>query len=722
MISRFVLLLVILLTFLIALAARAERLLVLDKNGDNTETIQKALTFKSNPDPNKDEPIEEVKLPDGDYAVEDTVYLGYRNRLSGSHGTRLFRKGPKRTPIVQHTNNYCETANLWLVFPAGMKAMEVGPRPDQVADRKPANICFGRISNVKFQGAGDKDSIGINFVSSQPTAGGSNYFTTVENCHFRELGTPVRLTKECNGHSFLANVMYQVKGPAYHATECTENTYALGFAGHLSPEMPSVFKFEKCGWQWVLGVQAEPGGKARLFDIDAESMHNVILAHDNCSSGPRDLGFKTTSLSHGDLRLHSLLPAVPSASDAIYVASYGATPNDAIDDAEGLQKALDAAKGGRRVRMASGVYLASKQLIVRSGTVLEGLPGTERPTIRAAKTIVPPDALLAIEADARYVSIEGIRIEPRITHTGLKLLGKATNLNISNCELVGSLPHTNYLIDFNGEVSQLTIKGNYFANALYPVRLRDKIEFATISENLVTSWVHYAFHLRGGEVYGPTDVTIENNKSWGPAKGKGGARQHIVCLGHESKPTTNLVRIRISGNTCVGAGQPWAPTDPESLGSGDLVVMHHSRDSSITNNFVFEGGEIGVTVTRDCHNILENDNIIARNDAHGSQYSGQNDKSTDILGAGNLYVDNGKGEDGNRRVMASQYVQEGERISLHANANISTKDDARALDSGVKIAISSDVDDSGNSVHFKNLKGAKKRVVQDSPLLDRWPR
>ncbi len=64
------------------------------------------------------------------------------------------------------------------------------------------------------------------------------------------------------------------------------------------------------------------------------------------------------------------VPAVPTppTSGYIDVRTYGAVPNDDIDDAKAIQDAINAAKDGQFIRFPAGRYLISTSLrVLRPG-------------------------------------------------------------------------------------------------------------------------------------------------------------------------------------------------------------------------------------------------------------------------------------------------------------------------------------------------------------------
>jgi len=65
--------------------------------------------------------------------------------------------------------------------------------------------------------------------------------------------------------------------------------------------------------------------------------------------------------------------AQPAASGVIDVTTYGAIPNDSVDDSLAIQKAIDAAPGNSTIYFPRGVYLAAGvQINNRNGLTLAG--------------------------------------------------------------------------------------------------------------------------------------------------------------------------------------------------------------------------------------------------------------------------------------------------------------------------------------------------------------
>ncbi len=354
-----------------------------------------------------------------------------------------------------------------------------------------------------------------------------------------------------------------------------------------------------------------------------------------------------------------------------------------------------------------GVFLISECVILR-----KSLTGSAATEIKASKAI--RDGMFGV---AGNVSISSLKIDGSLCRTVFSNKGKVTGFQCTNCQIMGGLPTTRFLIDLNGEVSNVEIDSCQLSTAYYAIRLRDKVNRARISNCTIKDWRDQAILVRSGNSVGPQYVTIEDNHISSPAVGKGSPRQMICAYGDPENSTSNIIGLKILNNTCIGSGEFFDADSETTRATGDQIVLHRCLDFSVIGNRSSDGGENGIAITQFCYRGVVANNIVQGNDCHGIQISSLGKRSSDIHVIGNQCTDNALRNDGSADVMSGLYVQDGARIVVQDNLVQDTRV-PRKHKSGILIGSSNDISGSGNRIEFADLDGAKPMDVFNSRGVD----
>lgn len=331
-----------------------------------------------------------------------------------------------------------------------------------------------------------------------------------------------------------------------------------------------------------------------------------------------------------------------------------------------LQSAIDNAhQNGGSVTIPSGVTDISVPLIHRSGVHLYG---RVKSILKATTNHVK--GMIQIEDGAYNVGYFNLTVDTNGSVLGIANLGTVNDLTLQDCEITSTAPTATYLVNLDGRLYNLKIKDNLFSEAQYPIRVKNEISTAVISGNTFFHWKQYAILIRGGPTYGPQDILISRNSFSDPLPSVGGARQMIVIVGDPITPITNIFRLKVLHNKCVGPSQPYDLTSPNSLGTGDQIVLHCCKDLEVIGNKSIGGGENGISVTRSDIDGLIESNYVEDCDGHGIQISRPTTPCKRILTQFNYLLNNGQRKSAKTDTLASIYSQHGEDNAIKNNTCI----------------------------------------------------
>jgi len=374
------------------------------------------------------------------------------------------------------------------------------------------------------------------------------------------------------------------------------------------------------------------------------------------------------------------------------ILDYGAKGNGVDDDTVAIQAAIDA--GG--AEFPERTFRFSKQLTIKKPCNLWGTGAT----LLAPKFIQNAIVLNA----AKHVTIHGLAIQA-VAHTLLSNSGACEDVEISRCELLGTFPTTNYLINFENSkgvaVEDCQGSGTQYGFRFGSGMLRSRIAYCEIQ-----NWLQYAYHIWSGAA-GTRDIELYRNSCINPLAGKG-SRQGIVVLSDPDNMNRRNVSLRILYNIMRGESQPYNPANPAAnKGSGDLIVLHNCSNFLVEGNEAYYGGEIGITVSRFCKYGVISKNSIRGNDAHGLQVSGLNDRCEYITISNNRIYNNGLRKDGKADVMSQLYLQDAEDILIEGN-QLEDLFEKRRCKSGIQMALCENVTipPESNQITFKDAVGA----------------
>lgn len=296
-----------------------------------------------------------------------------------------------------------------------------------------------------------------------------------------------------------------------------------------------------------------------------------------------------------------------------------------VDDTDSLQWYIDeSADTGRPLYLDPGkTYLVTSQILLRGGVQIIGRTyrndTPKRPTIKSGASL--GNSVLLIQSGATNVILDNIKIDADDSRTSCVKGTTCTNVVINNCEITNL--DSGYLIDFNGDATDLRITNNQLSETIGGIRLQGDIRRATVSGNYLTEWLDYGIVVYADDDDNPAYVSIENNTFETPSTGAGGARQMIVSYYAGDTEAASIIGLRVLNNMCIGPGTPFSLVSTSSRGTGDQISINYCTDFEVRGNVSTGGGENGLVVQFSEQGVVA-DNEVSGADAHGIQVSSLN--------------------------------------------------------------------------------------------------
>lgn len=337
------------------------------------------------------------------------------------------------------------------------------------------------------------------------------------------------------------------------------------------------------------------------------------------------------------------------------VRRFGVVGDGSADDAGPLHEALNwtAARG-------AGLLIPADVRLGLSRTVT--LPS--RAHLTGAGRIAPLDrlgVLLAVPEGAEDCVISGLRLGGSEARANVLIsISGAVRPRVESCDVGDAATG----VDLRSGTRSPTVTRCSFARLDVGVHVRGDVEGALIERSRFEAWRERAIWVVGLEEEAPTRLTIGSNVISPPAPG-GRVRQPIQINGDDKRPLTDVV---VTGNRVTGAGTSYA--DPTLPGTADLISLHRCVRFSVTKNVVTDGGDVGITVSRQSRNGTVADNTALRNDSVGICIGSlASDGVWDIVASGNVCTDNGqnRASDGVPWARAGIEVARGTNVTLEGN-------------------------------------------------------
>lgn len=304
-------------------------------------------------------------VPKGDYRIDGTIYLTPNTHLHLMEGARLIRpSGGSPEPVVALVGNDAKLTGTGVILskaPSPKGVVRVG----HTDKSRLVNINWTHIDGISIIGDGAEESIGLDFFSSEPTVGGSNYQCNARNLKISNVGTGAHFSKWCNAH-VLSNVFfYRIGRVAWDFDQCMECSVHGGFI-HFSPNITCI-RLRGCQFVQFIGFHAEPGGRSIYYDIDRGCLQCAVLGHGNCAGAPVNESTSTTILDLGRLSTPYVRAGAVIAPHGRVIESTRTPVGEASSRTAALYVLADPDYGGIRI---SGISRSADDG-VRGGAFLE---------------------------------------------------------------------------------------------------------------------------------------------------------------------------------------------------------------------------------------------------------------------------------------------------------------------------------------------------------------
>ena len=259
-----------------------------DNQTDDTEAIRAAIRTGIT-----------TVVPKGDYRIDGTIYLTPNTHLHLMEGARLIRHAEGISdPVVALVGNDAKLTGTGMVISKTRSPKGV-VRVGHTDESKLVNINWTHIDGITIVGDGHEDSIGLDFYSSEPTVGGSNYQCNARNLKISNVGIGAHFSKWCNAHVLSSIFFYLIGRVAWDFDQCMECSVHGGFI-HYSRDITCI-RLRGCQYVQFFGFHAEPGGRSIYYDIDRTCLQCLVFGHGNCAGAPRNESASTTVFDLGRL-------------------------------------------------------------------------------------------------------------------------------------------------------------------------------------------------------------------------------------------------------------------------------------------------------------------------------------------------------------------------------------------------------------------------------------
>lgn len=215
-----------------------------------------------------------------------------------------------------------------------------------------------------------------------------------------------------------------------------------------------------------------------------------------------------------------------------------------------------------------------------------------------------------------------------------------SNLVIRNCLFTDIASGGPIAIEFRDGANNIFIDNCSFYNFYTAIRINRDPVGVKIANCRIIDWFDRAIWILGTDTTHATNLDIVSNTIYPHSSlaQSSNVRQPIQITGYAASPHYN---VKIINNAVIGTGTDHE--DPDNPGSADLISLHHTDCFVVAGNTAIDGGDVGITVSRECKNGAVTGNIVMRADSAGICIgSGTSIEVHNITVTGNTSVNNGQ--------------------------------------------------------------------------------
>ncbi len=320
---------------------------------------------------------------------------------------------------------------------------------------------------------------------------------------------------------------------------------------------------------------------------------------------------------------------IPTATPTLDIREFGLTGSGRIDDSLGMQRALDEASSTlHALTVPDGFQIGLAQPLVLPPLV----------------TLIGSGQMIALTQMPRMVTVPDLTRQAMIvgmTFTGGHLLTAeviesdtgTSSLRIESCRMEQAPMGVN----IRGGSSAVAVRGCRFDDVDVGVSLRGAVRSIEVSSSVFTTWRDRGIWIVGTATAAPRQVRLDSNYFDPPSPG-GKVRQPIQINGDDAML---LQGVQVTNNVVHGTGTAFR--DPAHPGAADLISLHRCSGFLVAGNTVEDGGDVGITVSRQSVNGVVRNNTSRRNNTVGICIGSlESTRVTSITVTGNVCEDNGQ--------------------------------------------------------------------------------
>lgn len=319
----------------------------------------------------------------------------------------------------------------------------------------------------------------------------------------------------------------------------------------------------------------------------------------------------------------------------IDLLTLGVVGDGKTDDSVALQRAVDdlARRGGGTLVVPSGATVVVRSLRLRGGVAIVGRGGGAglRKLGNSAKWI-------SCAAGSDSVILAGLRLEcPTLARTAMiEVSSRVKGFVLDSCQVVNTSGRRTTGLETREGVTDVRVVRCAFVGQSAAIKINKDPKGVLIESCTFEDWTQRAIQVLGSAGLAASDIRIAQS-SIGPNVGRASVRQPIQFNGVSASP---FRRVSIVDNSLTGRAT--AHADPRSPGTADMISLHECHDFEILRNTCTNGGEVGITVARQCRDGVIADNTITSCDSAGIAVgSGTTQEVRGIEVRGNVLMNNG---------------------------------------------------------------------------------
>lgn len=341
----------------------------------------------------------------------------------------------------------------------------------------------------------------------------------------------------------------------------------------------------------------------------------------------------------------------------VSVSDYGADPSGSRDSTGAIQRAMNERRDGDAVLVGAGTYRLDGTLMLTSSLIAQ--PGAEFFGGASGQPVLWCDGSAPDGA-----VVDGLTIRPAGSSAPSALCRVASQrpATLTNCSFLGSGVEA-VGVDAS-DARDLTIRSCRFSGLTTSVLLLGPTLRVRLLANVIEDWSGRGFFVVSNAAGGSVALVLEDNV----------IRNHRGGPGPEQPISFQAVQdhlhqdVTVTGNAILGPSRSWLEA---VKGTADQISLSHIDGLVVSRNTSVWGGDMGITVSDQCRDVLVSDNVCIGNDASGIDVGSVSTRWLEnITLRNNFCLNNGRNATGRRQPLDKAgvvIVQGGLRTTIENN-------------------------------------------------------